>query len=52
MLFNPQLVDKGVLTLFRGISLKGKALVQPEIKLAYNDVAVQYVSHYAKGTGD
>ena len=41
--------DGGVHTFPKGISPKVNVIVQLEFELAYYDVAVQHVSHYAMG---
>ena len=43
-------VEKGVNTFPKGISLKVNAIAQLDIKLVYYDVTVQHVSPYATET--
>ena len=40
---------KGVCTFPKGISLKVNSIVQLEFELAYYNVKVQQISHYAMG---
>ena len=43
-------MDKGVHAFPKGINPKVNVIAQLEFELAYYDVAVQYVSHYAMET--
>ena len=49
VLFNPYLEvgDEGVHTIPKDISSKVNIIARPEFELAYYDVTIQHVSHYA-----
>ena len=43
------LFDEGIHTFFKGISPKVNVIARLEFELAYYDIIVQHVSHYATG---